>query len=594
MGISQTAVARGTGISAEFTPRTGGAAQNLPAQLMLVGQSQDGTSAIAPFQVTGGPKEVGQKCGFKSPLYSMVREIYPTTGGGAGGIPVWVFPLDAGAGATAASGDISATGSAVSKASTFTPIIGGVRCRRFTVAKYVSVGAPELSDIYEDLRQSIEATLGVVCTVAHEYGIVTDTAGGSNAGDGALTAAVTSGGAPKAGTWTLTCTSAAADAGDFDVVDPDGFSVGTVTADAGLTAVAGLDLTLTDGAADFEVGDTFSVEVPSSKLNVTVAFKGSSGNQIELEVEGPTDVGLTWAYTVMSGGATNPSVQTALDLVGQKWLNFGVNQFEAADTTNLDLYQAWVGDPEDETGRWAPTVRKPAVFLTGNNDQTVADATVESNTRTDDLANVFANVPDSNNPSWVIAAAHALQVAKLANDNPPHDYGSKRMTTLNAGEDQYEWDGDARELAVQRGASTTQVKDGVVEVSDVVTPYSPDGEDPPAYRFVVDQVKVWNVIYNYGLVFDSDAWDGKPLIATGQATVNPEARTVASAKGASDAILDQLALSAVIADPSAAKKATTVQINPTNPKRLDIVPRFALAGNTNIKDISLKFGFFYG
>jgi hypothetical protein len=84
------------------------------------------------------------------------------------------------------------------------------------------------------------------------------------------------------------------------------------------------------------------------------------------------------------------------------------------------------------------------------------------------------------------------------------------------------------------------------------------------------------------------------LIPNGQPTTNPEAKTPNMAKGATGQILDGLGLAAIISDPKAAKEATTVAIDPSNPKRLNIQTTFALAGNTNIKDITQNFGFFFG
>lgn len=590
MALPQSQVSRGTGIDVKYVPKAGGSARSLPQRIAVIAQGETGVSVLPKFQVTGGPKEVGSKAGYKSPAYLILRELYPVNGGGVGGIPVDLIML--GEGGTASAGDITPSASAVAKPETHTAVIAGVRGLPFTIPAASSVAAADISDWLESLRQSIENKLGMPVNVAHEYGSPAATPDGDNTGDGTVSATVSS--APKAGTWTVTCTAAATDAGTFAVVDPDGFTVGTVTAGGGATVVAGLSITITDGTADWVVGDSAAIEVPSTKLNVTAAWKGASGDDIDLEIESPADSSVTWAFTQPTGGATNPTVDAALAQIGDVWNTLVINALEPGDSTAWNTYQAYVGDPDDETGRWAPKVRKPLAVFTGATETTVAAATAYTNGRTTDLANHLIPVPGSPNLPCVIAAAAVREIAKLANDNPPHDYGSLRLTTITPGTDAEAWDGDARELAVTRGCSTTRLRDGVVELSDVVSCYKPAGEDPPAYRFFVDQVKNWNAIYNFALVFDSAAWDGKPLIADGQATVNPEARTVASAVGAMNAVLDSLALSAIIADAKAAKAASSVTLSGTNPKRLDIVPVYDVAGNTNIKAITLKWSFFFG
>ena len=124
--------------------------------------------------------------------------------------------------------------------------------------------------------------------------------------------------------------------------------------------------------------------------------------------------------------------------------------------------------------------------------------------------------------------------------------------------------------------------------------YHPDGEVPPAYRHVVDIIKLMTVIYNFDLEFTQPEWDGAPLIPDGQPTVNPNARKPSSAKAAIFRIIDGLALEAIISDPAAAKASTTAAINSTNPKRLDVSTTVQLSGNTNILSVDLNFGFFFG
>ena len=89
---------------------------------------------------------------------------------------------------------------------------------------------------------------------------VTVTAGDGNTGDGEATLADPPLGAlAEAGAYQLSCITAGA-TGTFQVLSPKGYRLPDLTVG---TAYAGdhLNLTVADGAADFAVGDTFTIEV---------------------------------------------------------------------------------------------------------------------------------------------------------------------------------------------------------------------------------------------------------------------------------------------------------------------------------------------
>jgi phage tail sheath gpL-like len=202
--------------------------------------------------------------------------------------------------------------------------------------------------------------------------------------------------------------------------------------------------------------------------------------------------------------------------------------------------------------------------------------------------------PGSDDLPFVVAARQLARIAVIANNNPPHDYGSQDATGLTPGTDGEQWDYLARDEAVKKGSSTIEVKDGVVNISDVVTMYHPTGDTVPAYRYVVDIIKLQQVIFNLDLIFAVPEWDGAPLIPDDQPTVNRSAKKPKMAKAEVAGMIDSLALNAILSDPNTAKESIVAGINATNPKRLDLAVTVQLSGNTNIKSIDLNFGFFYG
>lgn len=85
------------------------------------------------------------------------------------------------------------------------------------------------------------------------------TADGGNTGDGAISA-VTLGALAETGTYKIVCIEAAADAGTFAVFTPTGFRLADAEVGVAYTGDH-LNFTISDGAADFVVGDTFTVDV---------------------------------------------------------------------------------------------------------------------------------------------------------------------------------------------------------------------------------------------------------------------------------------------------------------------------------------------
>jgi len=321
---------------------------------------------------------------------------------------------------------------------------------------------------------------------------------------------------------------------------------------------------------------------------ITAKWQGANSASA-IEVVGPTDTGTTFGITAMTGGAGNPDVQPALDQFGSAWETLVLNLMESTDTTTLDKFATF-----NET-RWAPTTRMPYVAFSGSSEVDVATAITVPDARKTDRTNSQLVSPGSNDLSFVVAGRQVARIAVIANNNPPLDYGSQKATGLVPGADGDQWTGVERETAVQGGSSTIQVKDGVVNLSDIITYHKPDGQNPPAFRFVVDVVgRIFNILFATGEIFDSPRWDGKILIPDDQPTTNPEARKPKDAKADLYSMFDSLGLNAIISDPDAAKLTVISVINGTNPKRLDNTFTVQLSGNANVISVDLNFGFFFG
>lgn len=119
----------------------------------------------------------------------------------------------------------------------------------------------------------------------------TMTADGGNTGDGTVTAvAAAAGGSPIVGSWELELITAIANGGVFKLTDPNGNIVDNnlvMTAGAGLATiftVAGITFTVTDGAADFIVGDLFTLAVTANGKYVPFIPANVDGSEIPLAI----------------------------------------------------------------------------------------------------------------------------------------------------------------------------------------------------------------------------------------------------------------------------------------------------------------------
>lgn len=586
MAVDVTAVARVVGITTQFKNLRSGIAA-FPQRVVVLAQGDsDVTYSADKFQAaTAG--EAGARFGFRSPIYNIVRQLFPVNGDGIGTVPVTVYPLSDDGSGVAATGDITPSGTASAQAS-YQVRISGILGNSFVLP----AGAVDVTDACRKIGQSILAVHYMPVKVTYEYGTVTATPDGANAGDGTVTTLSADTALP--GDWILECTSVpAAEQAVFSLTDPEGTVVSSsITLDDGaggteVVDVGGVQFTITDGAADFESGDSFTIAVPATAVNVTASWKGASSNALTIEIVGPS-LGISFAITQPTGGLVNPDVDPALALMGDIWETMIINQMNIDDTATLDKIQTF-GD-----GRWGETVKKPLVAFTGNTATTVAAATAVSSGRRTDRVNSQLVAPGSPNLPFVVAARQVARIARSANNKPASGYAAQRVTGILPGTDGEQWTFPQRDQALKAGSSTVELKDGVLNVSQVITFYRPVGEEPPAYQFVRNIVKLQNIIFNTNLIFEAPEWAAAPLIPDEQATANPDARKPKQAKGEINAMIGSLALNAIISDPETAKAQTTAVINSTNPNRLDTSVTVQLSGNSDIISHTENFGFFFG
>ena len=577
--------ARTLGIKTTYKDLRGGRVRFLPQKLAIIAQGATASSGYTTTKFTvESAKQVGALAGFRSPAYHAIEQIMPPNGDGVGPVPVEMLLLNDADGSTAATGAIVPSGTSTA-ASTYYVRAGGVLSKGFTIP----LGAVDLDRDLKSMVQACQSIPKFPLVPGWTYDTITEDHSG-NTGDGTLTLLAASASTCIPGDWTLVCTAEAENAGTFSLTDPDGTVVSTtiVASAAGATFDAGgLTGKLTDGNEDFDVGDTFTITVPVLTATFVSAWKGDSANDIEIEVIDSLN-DLTFTITQPTGGATNPTVDDALTQLGNSDVTMVLNCLDCDDTTALGALATW------NEGRWGELVHAPVVAFVGNNNSSATGVYATTEDRTTDRTNSQLTAPGSPNMPHVIAARELARIIKKANENPPHDYQLQRATGLIAGLDSEQWTSTQRDTILKAGSSTAEKRDNEVCISDVVTMYAPEGDDLPAYRFVVDIVKLQNVIYNVNSRFSSDRWAGKILIPDGQVTENQDARHPSDAIAEMAALADSLCLQAICSDPDAMKASITASINSQNPRRLDVGMTAIISSNVGVISVELNWGFYFG
>jgi hypothetical protein len=586
--IDSSAIASVLGIDVQYVALAGGSRAVLPPRIAVFAQGQTGVSFPATKAQYTSAGAAGAIYGYKSAIYLALRELFPSNGDGVGVIPVTVYPMTDAVGATAATGDLTPSGTA-SFAADYQVRVGGVTSKTFGIP----TGAIDVSLTLAKVGFAMNSVLHMPVTTTYAYGLVAASAlvGTGNGTIGTLSVA-----APALpGVYKLVLNTAVVNGGVWTLTDQLGNVLSrTVTQTVGAgTATAftvnGLTFTITDGTTDFGVGATFTITVPATKINFTAGWKGTTGNLMKIEVL-QQQTGVAWAATAMAGGLTDPDPTTQLGLVGNVWEVFGLNTLPIANTTALDAYQNF-GE-----GRWGTTVHKPIVVFTGTTHSTVDLASAVSSTRKTDKINSVIAAPDSPTLPFVVAARAVARMAVQAGVNPALDFCGLPLTSAGfgviPGADSAQWDFPTRDQANKAGCSTTSIEDNVVVLEDIVTFYAPTGEEPPAYRHVKDIVKIMNIVFNEALIFGGPKWRRAVLIPTEQVTTNPDARKPSSAIAEIAGLADDLGLAALISDPAFTKKSTTARI--AAPNRIDVKSTWLLSGNTKQKAVTLEFGYYVG
>lgn len=221
---------------------------------------------------------------------------------------------------------------------------------------------------------------------------------------------------------------------------------------AALNAVA--DLAVTAAAVD-------------AVVTVTARHKGESGNAIHLAVNTRIDdampAGASCAVVAMTGGATNPDVQTLLDGIAAEWFTDIVCPW--ADSTNLAALAA------DLATRYQALGKQDAHAYVGGRGTFGALTTLGGVTNSPHISIIGAK--NSPTPPWAWAASLAGVGTHHLADDPARQLRGLALPGVSAPAAADRFTETEMNLLLKAGVSTfTVAADGTVAIDRVVTTYN--------------------------------------------------------------------------------------------------------------------------
>ncbi|MCL2093818.1 MAG: hypothetical protein FWH12_06450 [Treponema sp.] len=329
----------------------------------------------------------------------------------------------------------------------------------------------------------------------------------------------------------------------------------------------------------------FAGAIADDELPLTSKWSGDTGNDITIEIEVKAS-GVTFEIVKMKGGAVDPDVDPSLKAIGGIWESFILSCFSYNKPSRLNTYLTF-GE-----GRWSEMEKMGCLVAHGCTDD-YETRTALTDERKHDFINFL--VPGVGSPEipFVIAARGIVNIMNVANSNPPHNnYGV--LTGLKAGPDEAQESYLVRNNSIGKGASTGLKSGSVIELNDIVTMWHPDDESIKSRRYVVDMIKLQNVVFNVRMIMEASTVKGAPLVPDINPTKNPRAIQPKTIRTAMMNLSNDLAEFTILAESEFTKKNLVVKISSMNPKRMDIQFPCKLSGNVEVTSTDIFFGFFLG
>lgn len=326
---------------------------------------------------------------------------------------------------------------------------------------------------------------------------------------------------------------------------------------------------------------------------LTSKWKGLTAQGISVTVDvGDATLGLSYVVNQTVAGSGTPSIAAQLLAFGNIWNTIVINSFGAVSTI-MDALEATNGipSPTNPTGRYAGTVWKPFIALTGS---VVDDPTVITDGRSADVTISICPAPLSAGLPMEAAANMCVLFAIQAQNSPHLDVAGSfypDMPTPTAIGSMADYNN--RDAFVKKGSSTVDLVAGRYQVQDFVTTYHPIGETPPQFRYCRNLNIDWNLRYGYYLLELINVVDHAIAKDNDQVTAASVVKPKQWTQILND-YSDDLVKRALTVDSPFMQKSISVSIGTSNPDRFETQFRYKRSGYARVISTTGEAGFNFG
>tara|TARA_R110000796_G_scaffold60642_9_gene140340 strand:- start:25305 stop:26831 length:1527 start_codon:yes stop_codon:yes gene_type:complete len=329
----------------------------------------------------------------------------------------------------------------------------------------------------------------------------------------------------------------------------------------------------------------------------TSKWKGITADDITVTIDTQDNAaGIVYASVSTASGSGLPAVTPALGKFGNEWNTIVLNSY-GTNSTVMDELEAFngVADPSTPTGRYSADVFKPFVALTGTTDADLAALKVIGNARKIQMTIALCVAPNSLSLPLEVAANMAEKFALIAQDNPHLDvqdlvYRDIHVPLTSIGDME---NSDDRDLLVKAGVSTVQKINGNFVITDFVSTYHPDGELPPQFRYPRNINIDWNIRFGELLLVETFVI-GKAIAGNFDIVSVGEVIKPSGYKQILFSYAEDLSKRALISDAKFMQKSIVVEIDGTNPDRLNSEFSYKRTGYARIVSTEATAGFNFG
>ena len=298
-------------------------------------------------------------------------------------------------------------------------------------------------------------------------------------------------------------------------------------------------------------------------IDVRINYRGSAAGEVT-----PAGVGVTIASPQCTGGATNPTITTALSNLADHPYDFIV--VAATDSATLNALQSFLSDA---TGRWSPLMQLyGGVFAAMRNTAgSLATAGIARNDQHLEIVGFY----DSPSPVWWWAAYFAaLQAASLRND-PAQPVQSLSGLGLLAPPKQSRFPLTVRNSTLLYSGITTWTVStgGVITIENAITTYVTNAQGSPDNSYLEVETLYTLVYVIRALKSMVQTKYARVKLAANGTRLSPNTNVVTPNTIRADIIAAYIALeeAGFVQQSDVFAANLIVEQNATNPNRVDVL-----------------------